>query len=666
MTKHRLLTLFLGAISVLPGMAGAADYLAMDLEQLLQVNVTGSTLRDESLKTVPAVVTVFTREQLDVLGLDYLHELIRLVPGFQVNRSADNPLNYTYSASGRRLGSRAREIALVVDGRIYVDPRSSGADSAFSQFPLANIERIEVIQGPGSALYGSGAFTGVINVVSRRKVDAVSIAMGSDERRRADLHWSQESDAWQTNLFAHAYEDNGQVYQLANGQTTDDPRQELGVDLAVQHDNTRLQAAFHRVSADNFYVLEKVRNGFNFFRQEFRQLSLEQKFQPTDNWQMTAALGYQDDEQILHALLSPERALLNLSQPASADPLLTQVVFFSKSSKLAVSNDLDLSNHSSLQFGVELLRAQSSDANAYTNFDLEQIVKRNFPVTYYGNFDHPTLVEAATSRDSTGAYGQVLHDLRADTRLTLGLRYDYYEGIGEHLSPRLGLVHQLSERHSLKLLYGEAFRAPAFAETRLMNNPVIAGNPNLEHELVNTWNLAWIGIWDSTSTNFSAFYSDYKQPIVTGLDNGARTYINSNDQETQGVSLDIKQQIGSHWLMRVSMTRLIDLPDPAFVEAEKLGALVVNYHQGKWNWNISASYQGAREYLLTATQRASIASAWLANGQVSYQFSQSTRVRLAAKNLLDEDYSSAPQGAGIVNGIPNRGQEWSLGVDWRW
>lgn len=165
MAKPYLPIWLLCAIGLLPGMVSAQeDYLAMDLEQLLQVNVTGSTLRDESLKTVPSVVTVFTRQQLDTLGLDYLHELMRLVPGFQVNRSADNPLNYTFSASGRRLGSRAREVVLVVDGRIYVDPRSSGADSGLSLFPLANIERIEVIQGPGSAFYGSGAFTGVIKL----------------------------------------------------------------------------------------------------------------------------------------------------------------------------------------------------------------------------------------------------------------------------------------------------------------------------------------------------------------------------------------------------------------------------------------------------------------------------------------------------------------------
>jgi hypothetical protein len=68
----------------LPNGAVAADYLSMDLEQLLQVRVTGSTLRDESLNIVPAQVTVFTRDQLDSLGLDY-----RLGSG----RTTDDPLD---------------------------------------------------------------------------------------------------------------------------------------------------------------------------------------------------------------------------------------------------------------------------------------------------------------------------------------------------------------------------------------------------------------------------------------------------------------------------------------------------------------------------------------------------------------------------------------------
>ena len=175
MTINRLTLLLVGFWCGLPGSVMATDYLEMDLEQLLQVTVTGSTLRDESLKTVPSVVTVFTHEQIVAVGADYLHELLGLVPDYQVTRAGDHGANYTYSVRGRRNGSQAREILLLVDGRIFSNPRSGSSDVVLPLFPVAQIERVEIIRGPGSALYGTGAFTGVINVITRKRATELSL-----------------------------------------------------------------------------------------------------------------------------------------------------------------------------------------------------------------------------------------------------------------------------------------------------------------------------------------------------------------------------------------------------------------------------------------------------------------------------------------------------------
>ncbi|WP_231591628.1 TonB-dependent receptor domain-containing protein [Cellvibrio sp. pealriver] len=147
---------------------------------------------------------------------------------------------------------------------------------------------------------------------------------------------------------------------------------------------------------------------------------------------------------------------------------------------------------------------------------------------------------------------------------------------------------------------------------------------------------------------------------------GARSYINSNDQQSRGASLDIKQQLGENWLMRLSLTRFSDLPDSAFAEADRLAAYILNYHKGAWNLNVSFNYQGEREYLRTANEREQMGSYWLANSQLSYEMTKDTRIKLTIKNLMDEAYASPPQGAGIIGGIPNRGREWGMGIDWRW
>lgn len=661
---------FILCIGLLPSLvlaSEASQYLNLELEQLLQVSIIGSTLRDESLKTVPSVVTVFTREQLDTLGLDYLYELMPLVPGFQVTRVGDHQINYTFSAAGRRTAVRAREIALVVDGRLFVDPRSAGADSAFALFPLANIERVEVIQGPGSAIYGSGAFTGLINIVSRRKGKLLSLNAGENQRRKLDLHWNHRQGDWQANVFAHAYEDSGFEYHLANGAVTRDPRAELALDLGVQYRQTRVQLAWFQFQAEDFYALEKVRQGFNDFQPEYRHLTLEQELNPAAGWSMKFNYHYQSADQYLDAPLSAAGALTSISTPPSAEPLLIKLNFYSRANKLAWANDVSINDAASLQWGLEWLRAGNANGIAYTNFDLGQMVNGQRPINYYGNFEHPLVIETSTSRDTTGSYGQWLQALGPDTRLTLGLRYDHYESIGNHLSPRLGLVHQLNDRHSLKLLYGDAFRSPSFAETRLTNNPFLRGNPELDHELVKTWNLVWVGMWKKSSVNLALFHNRYEDPIISGFnEGGTRTYINSSDQQSQGGSLDLKQQIGDAWLMRLSLTRFTDLPDSSFAEADKLAAYILNYHKGAWNWNISLNYQGEREYLRTTNQREPLKAYWLANSQLSYQLTKETTLRLTIKNLMDEGYASPPQGAGVIGGIPNRGREWNMGADWRW
>lgn len=640
------------------------SYLELNLEQLREVTVTGSTQTEESLKTVPSVVTVFTREQIDRLGLDYLYELLRLVPGFQVSRNADNPFNYTFSAGGRRLGNRALEILLVVDGRLFGNPRAVGADTGISLFPLAQIERIEVIQGPGSARYGSGAYTGVINVISRQGETSAKASLGSDNRHQLDLHWSAQPGNWRSHLFLHAYGDGGQEYRLADGRTTGDPRRELDVNLDLQNNSQRIQAAWYRLQADDFYTLEKVLDGFNEYRQQFRHVNLEQGYQPAANWAMKLTLAYRDGQQHFHAPLANAGELAAISRPSSREPMMAKVTFDAHASQITLANEVDLAKRGNLQFGLDWQQAEQAETRGNTNYDLGQLVA-NQPPNYYGNFDYSVVVETAVSRETTGLYGQWIYDLRRDTRLTLGGRYDYYERIGDHISPRLGLVHQLNAVHSVKLLYGEAFRAPNFVEVALQNNPYLLGNPDLDHELVRTWNLAWIATGRNLSMEMAGFYSEYENPILASIHGATRIYINGLDQRAQGASVDVNYQLGAHWLLRTSYTHLYDLPDSAFAEAEHLAVAAVNYQQGPWNLNLSASYQGERQLIVGNNAYSELDGYWLANGQISYRFDTKTRLSLSVKNLFGESWASPALGVGLPGGVPNRGRESSIGMEWQ-
>ena len=118
------------------------------------------------------------------------------------------------------------------------------------------------------------------------------------------------------------------------------------------------------------------------------------------------------------------------------------------------------------------------------------------------------------------------------------------------------------------------------------------------------------------------------------------------------------------WLLRYSHGDLDSLPEGAFREATNLNSWILNYQQGKWNWSLSGVHQGPRQYRLAADQLDSLDGYTLFNSQLRYQLNSATSLSLAAKNLLDENYSTPPQGVGIVGGVPNRGRELRLKLDW--
>ena len=302
----------------------------------------------------------------------------------------------------------------------------------------------------------------------------------------------------------------------------------------------------------------------------------------------------------------------------------------------------------------------------YTNYDLEQFVARDFPVRYYGEMNHRVAVGTEDSQRALGIYAQYLRQLRPGTNLTLGLRYDDYQDIAEHLSPRFGLVQQLTKNYTLKLLYGEAFRAPSLGETGLINNTRLIGNPDLTHELVKTWDLVWMGNWRHSSMSINGFYSSYDQPIIAGLIGTTRTYVNGGSEKSNGISLEASRQLNPNWLARVTYSHFLELPDSAFREADQLGSLMLNYHQDQWNWNLTAVYQADRQTLTPTNLRTRLDGFWVLNTKLGYQVSSALRINLQVKNLLDETYFTPAQGNGIADGVPNRRREWSLGVDWSW
>ncbi|MEH6665779.1 MAG: TonB-dependent receptor plug domain-containing protein, partial [Brevundimonas sp.] len=159
------------------------DLTALTLEELAQIQVTSVARAPQSLSDAAAAVFVITRDDIRRSGAPNLPEVLRLAPNLQVQQVDAN--NYAISARGFNSFEAANKLLVLVDGRSIYSTLFSGVLWDAHSLLLEDIERIEVISGPGGALYGANAVNGVINIITRTAHDttgpAVSVGVGSED-----------------------------------------------------------------------------------------------------------------------------------------------------------------------------------------------------------------------------------------------------------------------------------------------------------------------------------------------------------------------------------------------------------------------------------------------------------------------------------------------------
>jgi iron complex outermembrane receptor protein len=146
----------------------AADPLDISLEELLATEVTGASRKSQQLRDVAAAVFVLNREDIARSGATSIPDVLRLVPGVQVAQLG----NGRWAVSARGFSGRfSNKLQVLMDGRSLYSPLFAGVLWETEDALLEDIERIEVIRGPGAAMWGANAVNGVINIVTRKARD---------------------------------------------------------------------------------------------------------------------------------------------------------------------------------------------------------------------------------------------------------------------------------------------------------------------------------------------------------------------------------------------------------------------------------------------------------------------------------------------------------------
>ncbi|MDD2711702.1 MAG: TonB-dependent receptor plug domain-containing protein, partial [Simplicispira sp.] len=189
------------ALAVLAVPAGAAnninvgagtpdDTVQLSLEDLMQVEVTSVSKKPQKLAHVAASVHVIHADDIHRSGANSLAEVLRLAPGMDATRLSGN----RWAISARGFAELfAEKLLVLVDGRSAFNPAFSGVSWQDFQFPLEDIERIEVIRGPAASIWGSNGMNGVINIISKSAAStqggAAVIGTGTVEGRYGRARW---------------------------------------------------------------------------------------------------------------------------------------------------------------------------------------------------------------------------------------------------------------------------------------------------------------------------------------------------------------------------------------------------------------------------------------------------------------------------------------------
>ncbi|MEO0317679.1 MAG: hypothetical protein RL404_1356, partial [Pseudomonadota bacterium] len=458
----------------------AADLTDLALEDLLQVEVTTASKYKQDAREAPSQVQVITAEEIRQYGWRTVGEALGNLPGFYT--SDDGVYQYLGARGFLTPGDYSTRFQLLLNGQRLNDNIYEQAQFGLT-FPLdmALIERIEVISGPGSAIYGSNALFGVINVIAR---DPASLHGSNGSIGYTSNGWRELRAATSTRLgengpnflASFSYGDKaarditipaarGASVQSDTSVSADGVARGLDSGsvarayFALQHDSG-LRVSAWGLQRDVVPPLALYGSAFNDKRNSMYDASYgvaaSLDRQIDTDLQFTGRIAYQ--EQIFSG------NFVYAGTPATQSRVDTTGGWISGESRFVYSG---FASHK-LVFGA--------DAQRDTQLSIRNVDSSTGSV----------VLDASGNTWRTGVFLQDEWTMAPRWRLSAGARYDRYSIDLAHTSPRLGLVHTLTDSTTVKLLAGQAYRVPNAFERQYEDGYYLA-NASLKPEIIQTY-----------------------------------------------------------------------------------------------------------------------------------------------------------------------------------
>ncbi len=518
-----------------PGDAASADVADLSLEQLMQVQVTGASKFAQNAMEAPAAVTVLTQDDIKRFGYRTLAEILNSARDFYTV----NDGGYTYAGvrGFSRPGDYNDRLLLLIDGhRTNENIYGSALIGTEEILDVDLIDHVEIIRGPASSLYGTNAFFGVINVITRKTSDfkngEASGSYGSLDTESGRLTLTHHfTNGLEVLISGSILESSG--HRRLYFKEYNAPETNYGVAQDLNFDRPR--TAFARLNWGDFTLegsylwreraLANGGYGVAFDDPRNRQrdmlsyidLSYAHDF---SGWEASARASF--DEYSYRGYFPTDNTLAD----GSSQLVLNEDDIQGKWLRAEANLTHKFGESHRVTLGADL---QDNIQQDLRNYDLD-------PYVLYGNVRQRSLEYGIFAQD----------EFRLTRMLTLngGLRYDWYEQFGSTFNPRAAVIFQPQKETSVKLLFGRAFRAPNANEAYYQANNSDS-NPGLRPEHIQTWEAVLEQKLDShLSLTLDTFYNHITDLISqeTNATTGHTFYASADSADTHGISAEIDGQ----------------------------------------------------------------------------------------------------------------------------
>jgi len=542
--NHHILFIFL-ALTLVGTAAAQTSEEEDDLALVYgdKANVSIATGSHQAISKAPSSATVITAQDIQAMGATDLNQVMESVPGVHVSMQhvAQNPI---YSFRGI-FTKENTQVLMLVNGSPITNVFAGDRSQFWGGMSLENVERIEVIRGPGSALYGADASAGVINIITKTSSDIkgaeFGLLAGSFHTTDGYAQYGGKLGALDTAFNIRAGNTDGsqailQKDAVGNSGPLSTSRKAFDASADLSKEAWRFRASYQERDVGSGAGLAGALDPNS--RINSTRLYLDLNYEQANwapNWDVSGAAGYYNIND------KPADPAFMLYPPGTVPGFPNGMV-----GNPGHEEQHPHGNLSAFYTGFEQHRIRIG-----TGFQIDDLYSvteyKNYTAAYAPNGNPPVVVDASGNpslvflmphkRTVEYAFAQDEWSIVKDWTLTAGLRTDNYSDFGSTTNPRLALVWDASYNVVVKAMHGTAFRAPAFTEMYNINNPVFVGNPNIKPEKMVSDELAFS--WQQTSQlkgNLNLFYyhmSDIILPVAA-----TATYQNSGDQVGRGFELE--------------------------------------------------------------------------------------------------------------------------------